>query len=343
MYENGPHDYDEQMLIANGLQLGKQAPQIDSTLFTHYLNLALQKQQQQKGPSTLAIDLLNEHLKMNSSSSSSNKPLVVNQLINGTMNGTNGSGISSPQANINQATSSDFCDICQKQFCNKYYLKKHKQDVHGVWSTTPTSIAAPTQQPASTTSSTTASSSLSSITQAALGDMNKKKSNDSITAQSILNSLAVLGQNNASNNPPYSNIMKMPNNKPSSTNTSSVSSASSLASVYSDKSSNLKRVDKQMYAKSDSMGNFAELQEKIANELKLPMGTLAKSATSARRSGGVPVGGTSMARTPLAGCTNSRSAGKALSIWTPSFTKRPISWCRPWRRRNWPLLHKRNP
>ena len=26
----------------------------------------------------------------------------------------------------------DYCDICQKHFCNKYYLKKHKNDVHGI-------------------------------------------------------------------------------------------------------------------------------------------------------------------------------------------------------------------
>lgn len=26
----------------------------------------------------------------------------------------------------------DFCEICQKRFCNKYYLRKHKLDVHGV-------------------------------------------------------------------------------------------------------------------------------------------------------------------------------------------------------------------
>ena len=26
----------------------------------------------------------------------------------------------------------DYCEICQKHFCNKYYLKKHKQDVHGI-------------------------------------------------------------------------------------------------------------------------------------------------------------------------------------------------------------------
>ena len=42
---------------------------------------------------------------------------------------------------LNQITSSsssaptdaeDYCEICQKHFCNKYYLKKHKQDVHGI-------------------------------------------------------------------------------------------------------------------------------------------------------------------------------------------------------------------
>ena len=26
----------------------------------------------------------------------------------------------------------DYCDICQKHFCNKYYLKKHRHDVHGI-------------------------------------------------------------------------------------------------------------------------------------------------------------------------------------------------------------------
>ncbi|KAK4474790.1 hypothetical protein MN116_001909 [Schistosoma mekongi] len=29
-------------------------------------------------------------------------------------------------------TDEDFCDLCQKHFCNKYYLRKHKTDVHGI-------------------------------------------------------------------------------------------------------------------------------------------------------------------------------------------------------------------
>ncbi|XP_074641350.1 uncharacterized protein LOC141899096 [Tubulanus polymorphus] len=28
----------------------------------------------------------------------------------------------------------DYCEICQKHFCNKYYLRKHKADVHGIQS-----------------------------------------------------------------------------------------------------------------------------------------------------------------------------------------------------------------
>lgn len=39
----------------------------------------------------------------------------------------------------------DFCEICQKHFCNKYYLKKHKVDVHNIRpdGSKPVSTAAP--------------------------------------------------------------------------------------------------------------------------------------------------------------------------------------------------------
>ncbi|CAF1462187.1 unnamed protein product [Adineta steineri] len=43
---------------------------------------------------------------------------------------------SSTTANLSRQSSAklpeDFCDICQKHFCNKYYLRKHRLDVHGV-------------------------------------------------------------------------------------------------------------------------------------------------------------------------------------------------------------------
>ncbi|PVD23221.1 hypothetical protein C0Q70_16484 [Pomacea canaliculata] len=43
--------------------------------------------------------------------------------------GTSGSGNTSTSKDPSME---DYCEICQKHFCNKYYLKKHKQDVHGI-------------------------------------------------------------------------------------------------------------------------------------------------------------------------------------------------------------------
>ncbi|CAF1462267.1 unnamed protein product [Rotaria sordida] len=34
---------------------------------------------------------------------------------------------------VNQKLSEDYCEICQKRFCNKYYLRKHKGECHGVY------------------------------------------------------------------------------------------------------------------------------------------------------------------------------------------------------------------
>jgi len=39
---------------------------------------------------------------------------------------------SSGQKTSPNETMEDFCEICQKHFCNKYYLKKHKMDVHNI-------------------------------------------------------------------------------------------------------------------------------------------------------------------------------------------------------------------
>ena len=60
----------------------------------------------------------------------------------------------------------DFCELCKKQFCNKYYLKKHKLDVHGVLiengiksykriSSESSAIVAPTTTTTTTTTSNT--------------------------------------------------------------------------------------------------------------------------------------------------------------------------------------------
>lgn len=34
----------------------------------------------------------------------------------------------------NRGSDEDFCELCQKHFCNKYYLRKHKNDVHRIQS-----------------------------------------------------------------------------------------------------------------------------------------------------------------------------------------------------------------
>ncbi|XP_041356763.1 uncharacterized protein LOC121373972 [Gigantopelta aegis] len=41
-------------------------------------------------------------------------------------------------ASVPRLDMEDYCEICQKHFCNKYYLKKHKQDVHGIVPENPT-------------------------------------------------------------------------------------------------------------------------------------------------------------------------------------------------------------
>ncbi|XP_050399906.1 uncharacterized protein LOC126817140 [Patella vulgata] len=46
---------------------------------------------------------------------------------------------SSASKNSTHPDMEDYCEICQKHFCNKYYLKKHKQDVHGIVPETPAS------------------------------------------------------------------------------------------------------------------------------------------------------------------------------------------------------------
>ncbi|XP_063406672.1 uncharacterized protein LOC134690625 [Mytilus trossulus] len=51
---------------------------------------------------------------------------------------TPGGSINNNSANVSNGSKpvpkdmEDFCELCQKHFCNKYYLKKHKQDVHGI-------------------------------------------------------------------------------------------------------------------------------------------------------------------------------------------------------------------
>lgn len=92
-----------------GTKPGKAANNNQQTeLFNHYFNIAMRQQQGMDMMSTLDTSI---GLNMSN-----------NQATNGTLNGSMNTS----------STSQDFCDICQKQFCNKYYLKKHRMDVHGV-------------------------------------------------------------------------------------------------------------------------------------------------------------------------------------------------------------------
>jgi hypothetical protein len=81
----------------------------DMSVFNQYISMALQQQ---------SADLADT-----ASLLSSAYPASKYSLNQGVVAGQASSG------------SEDYCELCQKQFCNKYYLKKHKMDVHGVDST----------------------------------------------------------------------------------------------------------------------------------------------------------------------------------------------------------------
>ncbi|CAI2735596.1 unnamed protein product [Schistosoma spindalis] len=72
------------------------------------------------------LSVLNSYTDSNKSRNNHNNPIAttVSNII--TTNSNNNSHSSS------RKNDEDFCDLCQKHFCNKYYLRKHKTDVHGI-------------------------------------------------------------------------------------------------------------------------------------------------------------------------------------------------------------------
>uniref|UniRef100_A0A2C9L011 C2H2-type domain-containing protein n=1 Tax=Biomphalaria glabrata TaxID=6526 RepID=A0A2C9L011_BIOGL len=60
---------------------------------------------------------------------SSNATSILTNITNSIKSGPPSSSVTSSN---NDPSMEDYCHICQKHFCNKYYLKKHKQDVHGI-------------------------------------------------------------------------------------------------------------------------------------------------------------------------------------------------------------------
>ncbi|GFR69428.1 zinc finger protein 516 [Elysia marginata] len=64
----------------------------------------------------------------NIGNSTSNSTSILTSITNSIKSNSNTN--SNPPAT--DSSMEDYCHICQKHFCNKYYLKKHKQDVHGI-------------------------------------------------------------------------------------------------------------------------------------------------------------------------------------------------------------------
>ena len=77
---------------------------------------------QQNGGKNSVNKLTNQ---ASSASSMSSEEIISNAYMK-----LNGDAASS--GNAASTAVEDFCELCNKQFCNKYYLKKHKFDVHGI-------------------------------------------------------------------------------------------------------------------------------------------------------------------------------------------------------------------
>ncbi|KAJ8306006.1 hypothetical protein KUTeg_016551 [Tegillarca granosa] len=62
----------------------------------------------------------------------SSRSTPTSNMMNNNNNNTNANKDNNNSASKINKDMEDFCELCQKHFCNKYYLKKHKQDVHGI-------------------------------------------------------------------------------------------------------------------------------------------------------------------------------------------------------------------
>ncbi|CAH8674800.1 hypothetical protein MS3_00004074 [Schistosoma haematobium] len=72
------------------------------------------------------LSVLNSYTDSNKSRNNYNNS-VATTVSNITTTNSNNNSYSTSRKN-----DEDFCDLCQKHFCNKYYLRKHKTDVHGI-------------------------------------------------------------------------------------------------------------------------------------------------------------------------------------------------------------------
>jgi hypothetical protein len=99
---------------------------------------------------------------------------------------------------LEQRVNDDYCELCQKQFCNKYYLRKHKADVHGVH-IDPASAQATQQTNGSSRSKKTLEVN-TSVKSGLSSSSTPSPQNTSLSGSSILNGNQIMSQQaNASN------------------------------------------------------------------------------------------------------------------------------------------------
>ncbi|CAF1009159.1 unnamed protein product [Rotaria sordida] len=60
-------------------------------------------------------------------------PLISSQQTSPINNNNNNNNNDNNNTKTVEKKSEDYCEICQKHFCNKYYLRKHKGECHGVY------------------------------------------------------------------------------------------------------------------------------------------------------------------------------------------------------------------
>ena len=103
----------------------------------------------------------------------------------------------------------DYCEICQKHFCNKYYLKKHKHDVHGIVPENAPSLGNKRGRPSTLGSSLSGSSSSSSSSSTACPPL-LLPHNTPITSANLMNGAGAMPGLNSMGNFMFINPFAQP-------------------------------------------------------------------------------------------------------------------------------------
>ncbi|CAF1128734.1 unnamed protein product, partial [Didymodactylos carnosus] len=80
------------------------------------------------GTLTIPLDSTNDKIHVNKSEDNTNNAMKISKE-------TKTTPLSTPTKQDYSADTliEDYCELCQKRFCNKYYLRKHRAEVHGVY------------------------------------------------------------------------------------------------------------------------------------------------------------------------------------------------------------------